>query len=69
MSGNAFNVASSITDQSGKTDNTWSGVIFDGTDGKLHNSPVTLTTDAAIPADKTLTLEDNVIKLSKNSKN
>ena len=52
--GNAFIVASSIADQSGP----WSGVIFQGTDdGKIYNSPITLTTDAAVPKDMTLVVE------------
>ncbi len=54
--GNAFIMASSITDQSGKTDSTWSGVIFEGIEGNIYNSPITLTTDTAVPMDKTLVI-------------
>ncbi len=44
--GNAFIVASSIDDQSGKTG--WSGVIFVGNEGEVYGSP-TLNTAAEIP--------------------
>ena len=60
--GNAFIIASSdtgdaISDQSGK--GSWSGVIFEGDEGGLvYGSPITLTTDATIPAGKTLTIEN-----------
>ena len=60
--GNAFIIASSdtgdaISDQSGNSN--WSGVIFEGDEGGLvYGSPITLTTDATIPAGKTLTIEN-----------
>lgn len=54
--GGAVIIASSISDQSGK--DTWSGMIFEGTDdGKVYGDP-TLTTDATIPENKTLVIED-----------
>lgn len=52
-SGNAFIIASSISDD---TDSDWSGAIIVGTSGKVYGNP-TLTTDAVIPKDKTLTVE------------
>ena len=55
--GNAFIIASSISDES-KKESEWSGAIILGTTGKVYgNSPVTLSTDAVIPNGKTLTVE------------
>lgn len=53
-SGNAFIIASSISDN---TDSDWSGAIIVGTSGKVYGNSITLTTDAVIPKDKTLTVE------------
>ncbi|MDE6903195.1 MAG: carbohydrate-binding domain-containing protein, partial [Lachnospiraceae bacterium] len=57
--GNAFIMTSSILDQG---DGDRSGVIFveneDGGQGKVYNSPITLTTDATIPAGKTLVIDE-----------
>ena len=55
--GNAFIVANSISDQSGK-DSSWSGVIFEGDEGQVYGSPITLTTDAEIPSGKELTIKE-----------
>jgi hypothetical protein len=52
--GNAFIVVSRILDDSAEKKAQWSGVIFEGDEGKIYNSPITLTTDAKIPADKIL---------------
>ena len=52
--GNAFIIASSISDNSDTDD--WSGVIFVGDAGQVYNSPVKLTTDAEIPSGKELTI-------------
>lgn len=53
--GNAFIIASSISDN---TDTTgWSGVIFEGDEGKVYGSPE-LKEDATIPNGKTLTIEN-----------
>lgn len=52
--GNAFIIASSISDQSGKGSN-WQGIIFEGNDGSIYGSP-TLSTDAVIPEGKTLVI-------------
>ena len=53
--GNAFIIASSI---SGNGDTTgWSGVIFQGNDGRVYNSPIDLDTDATIPAGNKLVIE------------
>lgn len=52
--GNAFIVASSISDKSGK-DSNWKGIIFEDNDGSIYGSP-TLSTDAVIPAGKTLAI-------------
>ena len=61
--GNAFIIASSIQDQSGKR--SWSGVIFEGDAGAVYGSP-TLQTDATIPAGKTLTVgEDKTLTIGK----
>lgn len=51
--GNAFIVASSISDQSGNSN--WQGIIFDGDNGSIYGSP-TLSTDAVIPEGKTLVI-------------
>lgn len=56
--GHAFIVASSIQDLSGQ-DTSWSGVIFNGTDGgKLYGSAIALEADATVPAGGTLTIGD-----------
>ena len=52
--GNAFIVASSISDKSGK-DSNWKGIIFEDNDGSIYGSP-TLSTDAVIPEGKTLVI-------------
>lgn len=55
--GNAFIIASSISDES-KKESEWSGAIILGATGKVYgNSTVTLSTDAVIPDGKTLTVE------------
>jgi hypothetical protein len=51
--GNAFIIASSISDQSGNSN--WQGIIFDGDNGSIYGSP-TLFTDAVIPEGKTLVI-------------
>ena len=55
QSGDAVIFAGSITDQSGK--NSWSGLIFEGNDGKIYGTGYTVDEDLTIPADKTLTIE------------
>ncbi|WP_455639894.1 YDG domain-containing protein [Parabacteroides sp.] len=54
--GNAFIVASSIGDQSNKS--SWQGIIIENDNGSIYGSPV-LSTDAIIPAEKTLTIENS----------
>ena len=51
--GNAVIFASSIGDQSGK--DSWSGVIFEGNEGKVYGNP-TLTDDLTIPENKALAI-------------
>lgn len=51
--GNAFIIASRISDQSGNSN--WQGIIFDGDNGSIYGSP-TLFTDAVIPEGKTLSI-------------
>ena len=54
--GNAFIVASSISDNDDTT--KWSGVIFDGENGKIYGGKeYTLTADAEIPTGKVLEIE------------
>ena len=55
--GNAVIFAGSISDQSGKNTNAWSGLIFEGNDGKIYGTGYTVDEDLTIPADKTLTIE------------
>ena len=55
--GNAFIIASRIQDNSEEKKESWSGVLFEGDAGAVYGSP-TLQTDATIPADKTLTIEN-----------
>ncbi len=62
--GNAFiiaiggtDAASTISDQSYKTASGTSGIIFEGDTGTMYGTSVTLTTDAEIPAGKTLTIK------------
>ena len=55
--GNAFIVANSISDQSGKN-TSWKGVIFEGDAGQVYGDSITLTTDAEIPSGKELTIKD-----------
>ena len=51
QNGNAFIIASSISDNDNTTG--WSGVIFQGNEGKVYGTPA-LEMDATIPGDKTL---------------
>ena len=53
--GHAWINAGSISDQSGKTANTWSGVIFEGDAGAVYGN-LTLTADTELAASKTLTI-------------
>ena len=53
--GNAFIIASSISDNSSTDD--WSGVIFQGNDGQVYGSPKLPEGVITIPADKTLKVE------------
>ena len=53
--GNAFITAERISDKSNQ--NNWSGVIFEGNEGKVYGSPE-LKEDATIPNGKTLTIEN-----------
>ena len=46
---------SSISDQSGKE--SWSGVIFEGNEGKVYGNSITPVEDFSIPKDKKLTIE------------
>ncbi|MGN1203475.1 MAG: MBG domain-containing protein, partial [Lachnospiraceae bacterium] len=46
--------ASSISDQSGKENNEWSGIIFEGDTGKAYGTSVNVTTDCTIPSGKSL---------------
>ena len=55
--GSAFITASRIDDQSGKGQGQWSGVIFEGENGKVYGSEITLAADAEIPANGTLEIE------------
>lgn len=68
--GNAFIVASSISDNSEEKKAQWSGVIFEGTEnGKVYGSPIALTTGAEIPAGKTLEIgEGEGVKLTNSGK-
>lgn len=53
--GHAVIFASSIADQTGK--DSWSGLIFEGNDGKIYGTGYTVDEDLTIPADKILTIE------------
>ncbi len=53
--GNAFINASSISDSGEEKRKSWSGIIFEGSKGKVYGDQ-TLTTDLTIPADTTLTI-------------
>lgn len=53
--GTAVIFASSISDQSGKDNNTWSGIIFEDNAGKVYGTQ-TLAADLTIPEGKTLTV-------------
>lgn len=54
-SGNAVIFTSSISDQSGK--DNWSGLIFEGNDGKVYGNSYILDQEITIPTGKTLTVE------------
>ena len=54
--GNAVIIASSISDTSGKDNNSWSGVIIEGSEGQVYGTTVTPTADFVIPEGKTLTV-------------
>ena len=53
--GNAVIIASSIGDQSHK--DSWKGVIFEGSEGKLYGDTVTPASDFEVPQGHTLTIE------------
>ena len=57
--GKAIIFASGISDQSGKESSSWSGMIFEGTEGLIYGDSYQLTQDMTIPADKKLTIEQN----------
>lgn len=56
--GNAFIIASSISDHNGKVNGGWRGVIFERDTGEVYGDSVTLTTNAEIPQNKVLTIEN-----------
>lgn len=56
-SGDAVIFATSISDQSNES--SWSGLIFQGNEGKVYGNSYTVDKDLAIPADKTLTIENS----------
>lgn len=56
VNGAAVIIASSIGDKSNQ--NNWSGLIFEGNDGKIYGTNYTVDEDLTIPADKTLTIEN-----------
>ena len=53
--GNAVIFANSISDQSGKNDGNWKGVLFEGDNGQVYGE-VTRTEDFEIPEGKTLSI-------------
>lgn len=55
--GNAFIVASSISDKSDK--DNWSGIIFEGNNGQVYGNQ-TLSEDMEVPSGKTLTIPESV---------
>ncbi|MGN0462684.1 MAG: hypothetical protein ACI4HZ_09610 [Ruminococcus sp.] len=57
-SGNAVIFAKSISDQIGKNNNLWSGIIFEGNSGKVYGTSVTPTDDFTIEKGKTLTIDN-----------
>ena len=58
-SGNAFIIANSIGDNADGKKADWSGVIFEGNDGLVYGSDITLPEgEITIPEGKTLTVED-----------
>ena len=71
--GRAVIFASSISNQSGKTDGTWSGIIFENNKGTVYGNQ-TLNADLTIPADKNLlipegtTLDISGVTVSNNGK-
>ena len=54
-SGTAVIIASSIGDDSGR--NEWSGLIFEGGEGKIYGGSYTVEEDLTIPEGETLTIE------------
>lgn len=57
--GNAFIIASSIGDNSSGKKNSWSGVIFEGSNGKVYGSPTLPEGLLTIPSGKTLEVESD----------
>ncbi|MGN1250860.1 MAG: beta strand repeat-containing protein [Candidatus Spyradocola sp.] len=57
-SGNAVIFASSIYDQSGKTSNSWRGVIFEGNDGKIYGANIAPSEDFTMDRSKTLLIQE-----------
>ena len=57
--------ASSISDQSGKDNNTWGGIIFEGDSGKAYGTLVTVDADCTIPSGKNLEVsKDQTISIA-----
>ncbi|MGN0578939.1 MAG: InlB B-repeat-containing protein [Ruminiclostridium sp.] len=55
--GNAVIFTSSIADRSNQSN--WSGIIFEGNEGKVYGTAVTPSEDFTIPTGKTLTIGEN----------
>lgn len=55
--GNAFIIASNISDNSEEKKKDWQGVIFEGNEGHIYGKP-TIKTNAEIPADKKLIINE-----------
>lgn len=59
--------ASSISDQSGKENNTWSGIIFEGNTGKVYGTSATVDEDCTIPGGKILEVaKEQTISIADN---
>lgn len=55
--GNAFIIASSISDNSEEKKENWQGVIFEGDEGHIYGNP-TIATNAEIPTSKKLIIDE-----------
>ena len=67
ITGSPVIFASSISDQSGKENHTWGGIIFEGDSGKVYGTLATVDADFTIPSGKILAVaKGETISIAEN---